>query len=42
VALAAGGDLAVPIAATFGFDDAPAGFALLTSPHPPGKIALTT
>jgi NADPH:quinone reductase-like Zn-dependent oxidoreductase len=31
---------AVPMAATFGFDDAPAAFALLTSPHPPGKIAL--
>ena len=41
VALAASGDLAVPMAATFAFDDAPAGFALLTSPHPPGKIALT-
>ena len=41
VALAASGDLAVPMAATFAFDDAPAGFAMLTSPHPPGKIALT-
>ena len=41
VAMAADGDLAVPMAATFAFDDAPAAFALLTSPHPPGKIALT-
>jgi len=41
VAMAAGGDLVVPMAATFAFDDAPAAFALLTSPHPPGKIALT-
>jgi NADPH:quinone reductase len=41
VAMAADGDLAVPMAATFAFDDAPAAFAMLTSPHPPGKIALT-
>jgi NADPH:quinone reductase len=41
VAMAAGGDLVVPIAATFAFGDAPAAFAMLTSPHPPGKIALT-
>jgi NADPH:quinone reductase len=41
VALAASGDLVVPMAATFAFDDAPAAFAMLTSPHPPGKIALT-
>jgi hypothetical protein len=40
-ALAADGELVVPMAATFAFDDAPAAFALLTSPHPPGKIALT-
>jgi NADPH:quinone reductase len=39
--MAAEGDLAVPMAATFAFDDAPAAFAMLTSPHPPGKIALT-
>jgi len=39
-ALAAAGELVVPMAATFAFDDAPAAFALLTSPHPPGKIAL--
>jgi NADPH:quinone reductase len=41
VALAAGGDLVVPMAATFAFDDAPTAFAMLTGPHPPGKIALT-
>jgi NADPH2:quinone reductase len=40
LALAADGDLTVPMAATFAFDDAPAAFAMLTSPHPPGKIAL--
>jgi NADPH:quinone reductase len=38
--LARTGDLVVPIAQTFAFDDAPAAFAMLTSPHPPGKIAL--
>ena len=41
LALAARGDLVVPMAATFPFEDAPAAFTLLTSPHPPGKIALT-
>jgi len=41
VAMAARGDLVVPMAATFPFEDAPAAFALLTSPHPPGKLALT-
>jgi len=41
VAMAASGDLVVPMAATFHFEEAPAAFALLTSPHPPGKIALT-
>jgi NADPH:quinone reductase len=41
VAMAASGDLVVPMAATFAFDGAPAAFAMLTSPHPPGKIALT-
>jgi NADPH:quinone reductase len=41
VAMAAAGDLVVPMAATFAFHDAPAAFAMLTSPHPPGKIALT-
>jgi NADPH:quinone reductase len=35
-------DLTVPMAGTFAFDDAPAAFRLLTSPHPPGKIALVT
>jgi NADPH:quinone reductase len=40
VRLADDGHLTVPMAATFAFDDAPAAFALLTSPHPPGKIAL--
>jgi NADPH:quinone reductase len=34
------GELAVPIAQTFAFDDAPAAFAMLTSPHAPGKLAL--
>lgn len=32
--------LAVPMAATFQFENAPAAFTMLTSPHPPGKIAL--
>jgi NADPH:quinone reductase len=39
-ALAGSGDLTVPIAQTFAFDDAPAAFALLTRPHPAGKLAL--
>lgn len=38
--LARRGDLVVPMAATFPFEDAPAAFKLLISPHPPGKIAL--
>ncbi len=38
--LAEDGDLVVPMAETFGFAEAPAAFAALTSPHPPGKIAL--
>jgi NADPH:quinone reductase-like Zn-dependent oxidoreductase len=41
VAMAADGELVVPMAATFAFDDAPAAFAMLTGPHRPGKIALT-
>jgi len=41
VAMAASGELVVPMAATFAFDEAPAAFAMLTSPHPPGKIALS-
>ena len=38
--LARAGDLVVPMAQIFAFEDAPAAFAMLTSPHPPGKIAL--
>jgi NADPH:quinone reductase len=38
--LARAGELVVPMAQTFAFEDAPAAFAMLTSPHPPGKIAL--
>jgi NADPH:quinone reductase len=38
--LAADGALVVPMAQTFSFTDAPAAFATLTSPHPPGKLAL--
>jgi len=34
------GDLVVPMARTFTFDDAPAAFAALAGPHPPGKLAL--
>jgi len=40
--LAQDGDLVVPMAETFEFDDAPAAFAALTGPHPPGKLALVT
>jgi NADPH:quinone reductase-like Zn-dependent oxidoreductase len=38
--LAQADDLVVPMAETFKFADAPAAFAALTSPHPPGKLAL--
>ena len=38
--LAQDGVLVVPMAETFEFADAPAAFAALTSPHPPGKLAL--
>jgi len=38
--LAQDGGLVVPMAQTFSFDQAPAAFAMLTSPHPPGKLAL--
>jgi NADPH:quinone reductase len=38
--LAQEGDLVVPMAQTFTFADAPAAFAALTGPHPPGKLAL--
>jgi NADPH:quinone reductase len=40
LALVQAGNLVVLMAATFKFEDAPAAFGLLTSPHPPGKIAL--
>jgi NADPH:quinone reductase len=40
--LAQDGDLVVPMAATFTFDDAPAAFAALTVPHAPGKLALVS
>jgi NADPH:quinone reductase len=39
-ALADSGQLTVPMAQTFEFDDAPAALAVLTSPHPAGKLAL--
>jgi NADPH:quinone reductase len=38
--LARDGDLVVPMAETFKFEDAPAAFAALAGPHPPGKLAL--
>jgi len=38
--LAAAGKLTVPMAAVFAFRDLPAAFAMLTSPHPPGKVAV--
>jgi len=38
--LAQDGDLVVPMAETFSSGDAPAAFAALTGPHPPGKLAL--
>jgi NADPH:quinone reductase len=38
--LAQDGELVVPMAQTFTFAEAPAAFAALTSPHPPGKLAL--
>jgi NADPH:quinone reductase len=38
--LARDGALVVPMAQTFSFADAPIAFATLTSPHPPGKLAL--
>jgi NADPH:quinone reductase len=40
--LAEDGDLVVPMAETFEFADAPAAFAALASPHPPGKLALVS
>jgi NADPH2:quinone reductase len=38
--LAQDGALVVPMAQTFSFPDAPAALTMLTSPHPPGKLAL--
>lgn len=40
VALAAAGELVVPVARTFAFDEAPAAMELLASGHPGGKLAL--
>jgi NADPH:quinone reductase len=40
-ALAESGQLTVPIAQTFAFEDTPAAFAMLTGRHPAGKLALT-
>jgi NADPH2:quinone reductase len=40
--LARDGDLVVPMAETFKFDDAPAAFAALTGRHRPGKLALVS
>ena len=40
--LAQDGDLVVSMAGTFKFDDAPAAFAVLTSRHRPGKLALVS
>jgi NADPH2:quinone reductase len=42
IALAAAGELTVPIAQTFAFDDAPAAFAMLTGRHAAGKLALVS
>jgi NADPH:quinone reductase-like Zn-dependent oxidoreductase len=41
VDLAASGDLTVPMAATFPFEQAPAAVEMLAGPHPSGKLALT-
>jgi hypothetical protein len=38
--LAADGNLVLPMAQTFAITDAAAALAALTSPHPPGKLAL--
>src|SRR4030095_4665436 len=40
IRLAADGDLVVPVARTFPFDEAPAALELLRSGHPGGKLAL--
>jgi NADPH:quinone reductase len=41
VAMAADGNLTVPIARTFAFEDARAAVTMLAGPHPSGKLALT-
>jgi NADPH:quinone reductase len=41
-ALAESGELTVPMAQTFAFDDARAAFAMLTGRHPAGKLALVS
>jgi NADPH:quinone reductase len=40
VDLAAAGDLTVPLARTFGFEDAKQAITMLAGPHPSGKLAL--
>ena len=40
IALAAAGELTVPMARTFPLSQAPAALALLRGPHPAGKLAL--
>jgi NADPH:quinone reductase len=40
VGLAASGDLTVPLARTFAFEDAKDALAMLAGPHPTGKLAL--
>jgi NADPH:quinone reductase-like Zn-dependent oxidoreductase len=40
VGLAASGDLTVPLARTFAFEDARDAVAMLAGPHPSGKLAL--
>lgn len=42
VALAATGDLVVPVAKTFPFEEAPAALELLATGHPGGKLALVS
>ncbi|HEY6760291.1 MAG TPA: NADP-dependent oxidoreductase [Baekduia sp.] len=42
IALAAGGELAVPMARTVPFEEAPAALELLSGGHPGGKLALVT
>jgi NADPH2:quinone reductase len=40
VELAAAGDLTVPLARTFAFEDARDAAAVLAGPHPSGKLVL--